>query len=93
MLPFFVALMLWNAVTAHGALARWFAAGFALIFAGCAGWFVRKLWESKQLAVLVVVSASLLGCGGNGSPTGPTGASGVRLILSVPSFAPGRCAA
>ena len=40
----------------------------------------------KQVAVLVIVSASLLGCGGDGSPTGPSGGSGVRLILSVPSF-------
>ena len=40
----------------------------------------------KRLSVLVVVSASLLGCGGGGSPTGPSGGSDVRLILSVPSF-------
>ena len=39
-----------------------------------------------KLAVLVVVSTSLLGCGGDGSPTGPSGGSGVRIILSVPSF-------
>ena len=37
-------------------------------------------------AFLIVASASLLGCGGDGSPTGPSGGSGVRLILSVPSF-------
>ena len=40
----------------------------------------------RKLSVLVVVSASLLGCGGGGSPTGPSGGSDVRLILSVPSF-------
>ena len=40
----------------------------------------------KKLAALVVVSASLLGCGGGGAPTGPSGGSDVRLILSVPSF-------
>jgi hypothetical protein len=49
------------------------------------------LWRVPQgamkPAVLVVfVSASLLGCGGDGSPTGPSGGSGVRIILSVPSF-------
>lgn len=36
--------------------------------------------------LLVVVSASLSGCGGDGSPTGPSGGSDVRIILSVPSF-------
>jgi len=40
----------------------------------------------KKLAALVVVSASFLGCGGDGSPAGPSGGSDVRLILSVPSF-------
>ncbi|MGH9238222.1 MAG: hypothetical protein ACRD3G_09310, partial [Vicinamibacterales bacterium] len=37
-------------------------------------------------AVLVIVSTSLSGCGGDGSPTGPSGGSDVRIILSVPSF-------
>ena len=36
--------------------------------------------------LLVVVSASLSGCGAEGSPAGPSGGSGVRIILSVPSF-------
>jgi hypothetical protein len=40
----------------------------------------------KRVAVLVVVSASLLSCGCGGSPAGPSGGSDVRLILSVPSF-------
>lgn len=41
----------------------------------------------KRLAVLVVVvSASLFGCGGYGSPASPSGGSGVRLIVTVASF-------
>jgi len=36
--------------------------------------------------LLVVMSASLLGCGGDGSPTGPSGGSGVRIVMSVPVF-------
>jgi len=40
----------------------------------------------KPALLVVVVSASLLGCGGDGSPTGPSGGSNVRLILSVASF-------
>jgi hypothetical protein len=45
---------------------------------------VREAFGAPVL--LIVASASLLGCGGDGSPTGPSGGSGVRLILSVPSF-------
>jgi hypothetical protein len=84
-MPLFAALMLWNTVTAD---TRWCGGSQAvrLFFSGAGGWFVRKLWESKPLAVLVVVSATVLGCGGEGSPTGPSGGSGVRVILSVPSF-------
>ena len=44
---------------------------------------VREAFGVSML--LIVASASLLGCGGDGSPTGPSG-SGVRIILSVPSF-------
>ena len=40
----------------------------------------------QRAVLVVVVSASLFGCGGGGSPTGPTVGSGVRLILSVPTF-------
>src|SRR5687768_12273652 len=36
--------------------------------------------------LLIVVSASLLGCGGDGSPTGPSDGSGVRIVMSVPVF-------
>ena len=40
-----------------------------------------------KLAVRVLaVSASLSGCGGDGAPAGPSGDSGVRIILSVQSF-------
>ena len=35
---------------------------------------------------VLVVSALLSGCGGDGAPAGPSGGSGVRIILSVPSF-------
>ena len=35
-------------------------------------------------AVLVVVSTSLMGCGG-GSPTGPSSGSGVQIVFSVAS--------
>lgn len=38
-----------------------------------------------RLAVFVVVSALVSGCG-DGSPAGPAGGSNVRVILSVPSF-------
>lgn len=37
-------------------------------------------------AVLVIVSTSLMGCGGDGSPAGPSGGSGVRIIVSVAGF-------
>lgn len=57
-MPLFALLMLWNSMTAHSARNKWFAAVIALFAAAVSGWFVRKLWESKQLAVLVVVSAS-----------------------------------
>jgi hypothetical protein len=40
----------------------------------------------KRAVLVVIVSASFLGCGGDGSPTGPSGSSGVPIILSVPSF-------
>ena len=69
-MPLFAALMPWNTVTADTALTRSFAA-VRLFFSGAGGWFVRKLWESKQPAVLVVVSASVLGCGDDGPPMGP----------------------
>ena len=39
-----------------------------------------------RLAIPIVVSAALSGCGGDGSPAGPAGASSVRIIMSVPSF-------
>jgi hypothetical protein len=39
-----------------------------------------------KLAIPIVVSAALSGCGGAGSPAGPAGASSVRIIMSVPSF-------
>ena len=42
--------------------------------------------RAMTLAVLAVVSTSFVGCGGGGSPTGPSGSSGVRIILSVPVF-------
>ena len=48
MSPIFVALMVWNAATAHSARNRWIALVAALLFAGCAGWFGRKVWEAKQ---------------------------------------------
>ena len=35
---------------------------------------------------VLVVSALLSDCGGDGAPAGPSGGSGVRIILSVPSF-------
>ena len=40
----------------------------------------------KSVFLIVALSASGAGCGGDGSPTGPSGGSGVPLILSVPSF-------
>lgn len=45
--------------------------------------------SSGELAALIaaaVVSASMSGCGGEGSPAGPSGSSDVRIILSLPSF-------
>src|SRR5688500_14738247 len=50
-----------------------------------AQWGVTR-GQMKPAVLVVVVSASLLGCGGDGSPTGPSGGSGVPLVLSVPGF-------
>ena len=40
----------------------------------------------KPAVLGVVMSASLLGCSGDGPPTGPSDGSGVPLFVSVPSF-------
>ena len=59
--------------------------------AGPSVWYTRRRrmsanWVHVKVAVLVVVFASVFGCGDDGSPAAPSSSSGVRLILSVASF-------
>ena len=43
-MPFFAALMTWNALTADAELHQWVSVVGALLAAGATGWFLAKLY-------------------------------------------------